>query len=59
MPGKEVNVSAAGTALLLFVLLNAAVLKFAFLNSPKWYWGLVVTMPMLLVSVYDYVKNRR
>jgi hypothetical protein len=37
--------------MLMMVLLNAAVLTKGYTDSKDWYWGLLVTLPLLLVLI--------
>ena len=46
------------TVTLLLVFLNAFILKIAFIQNQKWYWALMVTVPLLLVSMYDVYHKR-
>lgn len=50
---KEKNVSVSGSIILLLVFLNAFILKFAFTRNESWYFGLIVTLPLLLVAIYN------
>jgi len=46
-------VSVSGIVIVLFVLLNIAVLKEAYISNVKWYWALLVTLPLLLLAIFN------
>lgn len=45
------NQSVSNIAMLIIVLLNAVVLKHAFIHNPKWYWVLLLTLPLLFLNI--------
>jgi glutamate synthase domain-containing protein 2 len=48
---KEVSVSNA--ILLFLVIANILILKLAYINNEQWYWGLCLTLPLLLIAIRD------
>ena len=50
MNNKENHVSVAGGIMLIFVLLNAVILKIAFIKNENWYTALLITLPLLLMA---------
>jgi len=58
MLSKEKKVSITGTAILLLILLNALILKMAFIENENWYAALVITLPLLFVAVM-YRKHKK
>ena len=53
MLDKEKKNSIGGTIILLLVFINAFILKIAFIENGKWYITLVITLPLLLIAVYN------
>ena len=45
------QVSVKGVILLSTVLLNAIILETAFTENHKWYWALLVLLPLLLIVI--------
>jgi glutamate synthase domain-containing protein 2 len=58
MSHKKKNVSFSGTIILLLVFLNAFILKVSFIHNQNLYWALVVTLPLLLVAVFDVRQKK-
>ncbi|HEY6975564.1 MAG TPA: hypothetical protein VH396_04705 [Chitinophagaceae bacterium] len=50
---KRKFLSVSGMILLILVLINVIILKTAYLVSENWYWCLIVSLPLLLVAIYD------
>lgn len=50
---NQQQVSAGGMILLITVLLNAIILKTAYITNEQWYWALLVTVPLLLIAIWD------
>lgn len=59
MSRNQQKVSASGTGLFAAVLLNTLVLKFGFITDPRWYWALVVTGPLLWLTLRHGARERR
>lgn len=55
---NEKNVPVSYNIILLLVFLNALILKVAFIQNESWYFGLIVTFPLLLVAIYN-VRQRK
>jgi hypothetical protein len=51
MLNKENKLSVSGTIILLLIFLNAFILKIAFIHGENWYRSLVITLPLLFVTV--------
>ena len=58
MPVKTKDVSANEMVMLLLIFLNAVIVKVAFVRTSNWYFALIVTVPLLLVSVY-YSREKK
>jgi hypothetical protein len=56
LPGK--TVSFGGTIVLIFVFMNATILKFAFVYNENLYLALFVTLPLLLASAIYYRQQK-
>ncbi|MBD0286037.1 MAG: hypothetical protein ICV79_11535 [Flavisolibacter sp.] len=50
------TVSAHGVAMLLSAIANAVVLRNGLTINEKWYWALILTVPMLLFVLMDKRK---
>ena len=46
-------VSIKNMIIFIAVLLNVIVLRNGFINSDKWYWGLLITVPLLVIVIID------
>ncbi|MDQ3846530.1 MAG: hypothetical protein M3342_21350 [Bacteroidota bacterium] len=53
---NQQTVSARGMTMLLSAIANAVVLQNGFIINEKWYWALVLTVPMLLLTLMDKRK---
>ncbi|HEX6845437.1 MAG TPA: FMN-binding glutamate synthase family protein [Chitinophagaceae bacterium] len=51
-------VSASKIIILLLVLLNVIVLKAAYTGNEKWYWSLIITMPLLLLAILNIRQQK-
>ncbi|WP_018614659.1 hypothetical protein [Segetibacter koreensis] len=57
MLDKEKKTSIGGTIILLLVFINAFILKIAFIQNEKWYATLVITLPLLLIAIYNVIRR--
>ena len=55
---NEKNISVRQNIILLLVFLNAFILKVAFIRNESWYFGLIVTFPLLLVAIYNTYQRK-
>lgn len=46
------NQSVSHVMMLITVLLNAVILKHAFIHNPMWYWALLFTLPLLFMNIF-------
>ena len=53
MVGKKKSVSANGIIIFLLVLLSVVVVREGYATNEKWYWVLIVILPLLLVSILN------
>jgi hypothetical protein len=58
MSRNQEKVSANGIVILILVMLNVIILKTAFINDAQIYWGLVITLPLLLIAIFDTIKKK-
>jgi len=58
MSRNQEKVSANGIVILILVMLNTIILKTAFINDAQIYWGLVITLPLLLIAIFDTIKKK-
>ncbi|MCB0708345.1 MAG: FMN-binding glutamate synthase family protein [Chitinophagaceae bacterium] len=47
------GVSISGMIVLIIVLLNAIIINHAYINNANMYWALIVTLPLLMLAIYD------
>jgi hypothetical protein len=55
---NQKRISVSGVIVLLLSLLNAVVLKQAFVAHSHWYWLLAITLPLLLISLLFFNKRQ-
>ena len=53
MLSQKENVPANKLIILLFVLTNVILIEFAFVHNTKWLWALSLTIPLLLIAIYN------
>jgi len=58
MSRNQEKVSASGIIILILVMLNVIILKTAFIHDAQIYWGLVITLPLLLIAIFDAIKTK-
>jgi hypothetical protein len=51
MQGNHQQVSIGGASISFLFLLNAIILKQAFVTNQKWYWLLCISMPLLITAI--------
>lgn len=47
------NISVSRLIILIIVLFNVAILRFSFIDNFNWHWALFITIPILLMAIYD------
>ena len=58
MSRNQKSVSASGVIILIIVLLNAIVLKTAYIDNADYYWALLIVLPLLLLAIYN-IKQKK
>ena len=53
--GKKI--SADGVLVLWLVILNTIILKQGFIAHPKWYFLLMLTIPLMLISLFVFRRK--
>ena len=53
MKQKEKNPSVSSTIITLLLMVNIIIVSTAYTAGPHWYWALVVTLPLLLLALWD------
>ena len=53
MERNQKHNSLSSIILLVLVFVNAIVLRTAYTVNEKWYWALLVTLPLLLIAIRD------
>ncbi len=56
---NQEKVSASGIIILILVMLNVIILKTAFIHDAQIYWGLIISLPLLFIAIFDAIKNKR
>lgn len=59
MSSQEKRPTINETLVLLLVFINAVILKMAFINNEALYWALLITLPMLVVTIYHLRADKR
>jgi hypothetical protein len=49
---------ASGLIILVLVLVSAIVMKEGFVSNAKWYWVLILTLPLLLLTIANMFSKR-
>src|SRR6476620_11802739 len=52
------QVSVRNMILIILVLLNAVILSKGFTTNEKWYWLLIISLPLLLIAVRDIFQKK-
>lgn len=47
------SVSASRIIIVMLVLVNGIILEVAYTTNEIWYWGLLITIPLLAIAIYD------
>lgn len=59
MSNKEKHISIGGTVVLVLVFVNALILKTAFIQNNSLYNALFITLPLLLLAIYDVKRDKK
>lgn len=55
---NQKQVSVSGVILALLVITNAVILQAGYTANGKWYWGLLVSVPLLLIAIRDVLQKK-
>jgi len=58
MISKQYAIPASGSIILFLILLNAIVLRTGYTGNEKWYWVLIVTLPLLLLAFLNIRQKK-
>jgi hypothetical protein len=53
MTQYKINTPFNGTLILVLVLMNALVAKLGYLKNENWYWAFIITVPLLLIAIWE------
>jgi len=53
MSRNQTEVSASGSILIVLVILTAIILERGLIVNERWYWGLLFTIPALILALLD------
>jgi hypothetical protein len=56
---EEKNVSVSAAILVLVVVANVLVIKAAFVHDNKWYWLMIITLPLLAAVINNLRRERQ
>ena len=56
---RDVKMSVRGMLIMLLVLANAIILRNGFAVGAQWYWGLLITVPLLVIVIVDIIQKER
>jgi uncharacterized protein (DUF58 family) len=59
MSRNQRQVSASGFIILILIMVNAIIIKSAFLYRHDYYWGLLLSVPLLLFALLTNLKKSR
>jgi hypothetical protein len=54
---NEYKVSDNGLLISFLVLLNTIFLRSAYLDNKQYYWALLVSLPLLILAIWDRLKK--
>ena len=57
MTVKKKPIPARGSIILFLVLLNAISIRAGYSENEKWYWVLIITLPLLLLAILKYWRQ--
>jgi hypothetical protein len=52
------RVSASGMVIAFLILLNTIFLKSAYVDNDKYYWALLITVPLLVIAIWDRLRRK-
>lgn len=58
MTSKQKPASASGLIILILVLLSAIAMESGYIGNEKWYWVLLVTLPLLLLAILNIRQKK-
>ncbi len=53
MKYKEKKVPVNGSVILLLAIVSGIILQAGYTRDGSWYWGLLITLPLLLIAIID------
>ena len=59
MTGNERQISANELVILILVFGSAIALTEGYINNERWYWLLILTLPLLLLAIIDIRQKRQ
>jgi hypothetical protein len=48
---RNQKISSGGVISALQIFLNAIIIREGFVSNPQWYWLLIITIPVLIISI--------
>ncbi|HEY8387751.1 MAG TPA: FMN-binding glutamate synthase family protein [Parasegetibacter sp.] len=51
-------VSVSNQIIIALVIINAIVLSAGYVSNSSWYWALVITLPLLILGIYDVTQKK-
>ena len=59
MTHHKSDISCSGITVLLLVLINTIIAETAFIDNENLYWAFIITIPLLLIAIYDSFQKKR
>jgi hypothetical protein len=59
MTGNTTDATSSGAMAMAMILCDAIVLKNAYIMHEKWYWMLLVTIPVTVYAIIDFYRSRQ
>ncbi len=58
MPIQKNDPSIARMIIVILVFFNAVIVKTAFVSNKDWWWVLAISLPLLLIAVFNSRRNK-
>lgn len=55
---NQKQISISGIIILILILFNVIVVRNAYVINEKWYWAMIVSVPLLLIAIRDRMQKK-
>lgn len=59
MSRKQKHISVSGLIIAVLVLMNAVIFNAAYTENEKYYWTMLVSVPLLLIAIWDVRQKKQ